>query len=82
VKLTTHLYLVLRLRMRGTIPPFPNTPSWRDARLKEKHRDNFTFYKIMIIWIRYQTSGIKLKTAKTKAQRFLKWRSALLEDIL
>jgi hypothetical protein len=24
------------------IPPFPNTPSWRSARLK--HRDNFTFY--------------------------------------
>jgi hypothetical protein len=24
--------------MSGTIPPFPNTPSWRGAQLK--HRDN------------------------------------------
>jgi len=28
--------------MRGAIPPFPNTPSWRGAQLK--HRDNFTFH--------------------------------------
>jgi hypothetical protein len=32
VKLATHLYLVLRYRMRETIPPFPNIltsiPSW------------------------------------------------------
>jgi hypothetical protein len=27
-------------RMRGSIPPLPNTPSWRDAQLK--HRDYFT----------------------------------------
>jgi len=27
--------------MSGTIPPVPNTPSWRGAQLK--HRDNFTF---------------------------------------
>jgi hypothetical protein len=27
--------------MSGAIPPFPNTPPWRDAQLK--HRDNFTF---------------------------------------
>jgi hypothetical protein len=27
--------------MSGAIPPLPNTPSWRGARLK--HRDNFTF---------------------------------------
>jgi hypothetical protein len=27
--------------MSGTIPPLPNTPSWRGALLK--HRDNFTF---------------------------------------
>jgi len=26
VKLTTHLYLVLRRRMLGTIPPLPNMP--------------------------------------------------------
>jgi hypothetical protein len=27
--------------MSGSIPPIPNTPSWRGAQLK--HRDNFTF---------------------------------------
>jgi hypothetical protein len=32
--------LVPRLRMRGAIPPLPNTSSWRGAWLK--HRDNFT----------------------------------------
>jgi hypothetical protein len=29
VKLTTHLHLVPRSRMRGAIPPLPNKPSWR-----------------------------------------------------
>jgi hypothetical protein len=29
VKLTTHLHLVPRSRMRGAIPPLPHTPSWR-----------------------------------------------------
>jgi hypothetical protein len=38
----THLHLVPRSRMRGAIPPLPNTPSWSDAQLK-KHMDNFTF---------------------------------------
>jgi hypothetical protein len=28
--------------MRGSLPPLPNTPSWRGAQLKD--RDNFTFY--------------------------------------
>jgi hypothetical protein len=27
--------------MSDDIPPFPNTPPWRGAKLK--HRDNFTF---------------------------------------
>jgi len=31
VKLTTHLLQVPRLRMRGAIPPSPNTFSWRGA---------------------------------------------------
>jgi hypothetical protein len=31
VKLTTHLHLVPRSRMRGTIPPLPSTSSWRGA---------------------------------------------------
>jgi hypothetical protein len=29
VKITTHLHLVHRLRMRGAIPPIPHTFSWR-----------------------------------------------------
>jgi len=29
-------------RMRGDIPPLPNTPSWHGAQLK-KHKDNVTF---------------------------------------
>ena len=29
VKLTTHFHLVPKLRMSGTIPPFPHVPSWR-----------------------------------------------------
>jgi hypothetical protein len=29
--------------MLGAIPPLPNTPSWRGAQLKQKHRDNLTF---------------------------------------
>jgi hypothetical protein len=34
-------HLVPRSRMRGVIPPVPNTSSWRGAQLK--HRGNFTF---------------------------------------
>jgi hypothetical protein len=41
MKLTTHLHLVSTSRMRGAIPPLPNTPSRRGAQLK--HRDNFIF---------------------------------------
>jgi hypothetical protein len=33
VKVTTHLYLVPSSRMRGTIRPLPNTPSWRGDQL-------------------------------------------------
>jgi hypothetical protein len=29
--------------MHGAIAPLPNTPSWRGAQLRKKHRDNFTF---------------------------------------
>jgi len=32
--------------MSGVIRPLPNTPSWRGAQLKRKHRDNFTFLYI------------------------------------
>jgi len=27
--LTTHVYLLPRLRMNGTVPRFPYTPSWK-----------------------------------------------------
>jgi hypothetical protein len=49
VKLTTHLHLVLRSRMCGAIPPFPNTPSWHGTQLK--HRDNFTLPYLTFVFI-------------------------------
>jgi hypothetical protein len=42
VRVSPHLHLVPRSRMRGAIPPLPNTPSWNGAQLM--HKDNFTFY--------------------------------------
>jgi hypothetical protein len=42
VKLTTHLQLVLRSKIRGSIRPLPHTRSWRSAELV-KHRNNFAF---------------------------------------
>jgi len=33
LKLTTHLYLVSRLKMHGAIPPLPDTSSWLGAYL-------------------------------------------------
>jgi hypothetical protein len=47
VKLTTHLHLVPKSRMRGSIPPLPTTPSWRGAQLK--NRDNLTLIYIQNI---------------------------------
>jgi hypothetical protein len=41
VKLTTHINLVPRSRMRGAIPPFPQYVFM--AWCLVKHRDNFTF---------------------------------------
>jgi hypothetical protein len=35
--------------MRGAILPLPNTPSWSGAQLK--HRDNFTFTLVMILFL-------------------------------
>jgi hypothetical protein len=46
VKLTTHLHLVPRSRMRGPVPPFHNTPPGRGDQLKKvkkTRRDNSTF---------------------------------------
>jgi hypothetical protein len=42
LKLTTHLKLVPRSRMRGAIPSHPGTPSWRGAHWKKKYKDRFT----------------------------------------
>jgi hypothetical protein len=42
VKLTTHLHLVTRSRMREAIPPLPQY--FFRAWCLVKHRDNFTFY--------------------------------------
>jgi len=36
MKQTTHLHLVLRSRMCGTILPLPQYASWNGARLKKK----------------------------------------------
>jgi hypothetical protein len=43
VEVTSHLQLVTRSRIHGSIHPLPHTSSWRSARLV-KHRDNFTLY--------------------------------------
>jgi len=49
VKLTTHLHLVLRLRMRGAIPPLPHMSQCLMAWCLVKHRDNFTF-TLPLVW--------------------------------
>jgi hypothetical protein len=46
VKLTTHLLLVPRSRMRGAIPPFPHTPSCRGAQLKHRR---FTAHNVSLV---------------------------------
>jgi len=43
MKLTTHLHPMPRSRMRGAIPPFLDTPSWRGAELKHRYSFNLTF---------------------------------------
>jgi hypothetical protein len=35
MKLTAQLHIVTKLRMRGAIPPLPNTPSWCGASLSK-----------------------------------------------
>jgi len=39
MKLTTHLHLVLKLRMCGAIPPFFPVPSWCEQGLYTKDAD-------------------------------------------
>jgi len=41
VKLTTHLCLMPRLRMRGAISTRPNTPSWCGAQFKKAQGLNY-----------------------------------------
>jgi hypothetical protein len=51
VKLTTHLRLVPRSRMRGAIHLLPHTPSWRGAQIKkEEHMNNFSFTVHQLAW--------------------------------
>jgi len=52
VKLTTHLHLVPRSRMRGAIRPLPQYALWRGAQLKNR-RDNFTFYLYLTTPLRH-----------------------------
>jgi hypothetical protein len=48
LKLITHLHLVPRSRIRGAIPPFPDTPSWRGVHLKKARvQITFTFWLIV-----------------------------------
>jgi len=42
MNLTTHLHLVPRSRMRGTILPLPQYAFMAWCSVKKKHRDNFT----------------------------------------
>jgi hypothetical protein len=42
VKLTPHLQLVPKSRIRGSVPPVPHTSSWYSAQLVN-HRDNCAF---------------------------------------
>jgi hypothetical protein len=58
--MSTHLHLVLRLRMLGAITPLPNMPSWRGARLK--HRDKFTF---PFINVTYESSKLWSKLLRS-----------------
>jgi hypothetical protein len=44
VKLTTHLHLVPRLRMRGAIPPLPQHISSRGKHNKEMISADFFFF--------------------------------------
>jgi hypothetical protein len=58
VKLTNHLHLVPRLRMRGAIPSLPNTPSWRRAQLKHSDMFTFTFYKCVLTILSVQRDNL------------------------
>jgi hypothetical protein len=65
VKLTTHLHLVPRSRMRGAIPPLPYTSSWRGAKLSTGTTLPFTFTFITSL------HGINLKMEPTRTSETL-----------
>jgi hypothetical protein len=85
MKLTTHHHLVPRWRMRGGIPPLPNTPAWRGAQVK--HWDIFTFtfkckiYITRILSLMFPVFDhyLKLNTSSSSsssssyASPFIKW---------
>jgi hypothetical protein len=58
VKLTTHLHLVPKSRIRGAIPPLPQHVCM--AWCLVKHKDNFTFTFIPFL----STAGFKIKLHK------------------
>jgi hypothetical protein len=67
VKLTTHLHLEPRSRIRGAILPLPSTPSGCGAQLK--HRD-FTFT--------HNTENAILQLPEVQAIILLQWIQAII----
>jgi len=63
MKLTTHLRLVPRSRIRGAIPPLPNTPSWPGAQLKAQGLNLPLPYIYAIIRI-MKMAGTSVKNAR------------------
>jgi len=61
VKLTTHLHLMSKSRMRGAVPPIPNTPSWRGARLKAQRQ----LYLYLYLCLKTSLNIVDLKTKQT-----------------
>jgi hypothetical protein len=49
--------------MRGAIPPFPNTPSWLGAQLKNSTGTTLTFSKTCVLYV----GGEKDKTEQTES---------------
>jgi hypothetical protein len=69
VALTTHPYLVLRLKMSGAIPLLPYTPSWRVTTFKDKRFFTLTkrlqMLKILSIIFSQQLNFVTPKRADT-----------------
>jgi hypothetical protein len=59
----THLHLVPRSRMHGTIPPLPNTPSRRGAQFKKSTGTTLPYLYIMR-WAGHVTCKGKKKRTK------------------